>query len=76
MEHPVPGAQRDVVPRRHLPAPAVDEEHAVVERLGLALLLGLEVGGLQERGGGEPPLALEPHGGGEAADAAAEAGAR
>ena len=76
MERAVPGAQRHVVPRRQLPAPAVDEEDAVVERLGLALLLGPEVGGLEERGGGEPPLALEPHGGGEAAGAAAEAGAR
>lgn len=53
------------MPRRHLAAPAVDEEHAVVERLGQALLLGPELGGPEERGGGEH-AALEPHGRGEA----------
>jgi hypothetical protein len=65
VERPVACAQRHVVPRRHLLSPGVDEEHAVVERLGLALLLGLELDGLEERGGGEDP-ALEPHGGWEA----------
>jgi hypothetical protein len=65
VEHPIGRAQRHVVPRRHLLSPAVDEEHAVVERLGLALLLGLELDGLEERGGGERP-ALEADGGREA----------
>lgn len=75
VERPVPGAERHVVPRGHLAVGAVDEEDAVVERLGLALVLGLELGGPEERGGGEP-RALEAHRGAGAAAAAPEGDAR